>query len=448
MKINPGIFKSYDIRGIYPDDLNDETAYRVGRAFVTYLKAGRVIVGKDMRISSPALFKEIVRGVTDEGADAVDVGLTTTDMFYYACGSANLPGIMVTASHNPKEYGGFKMVKRLPDLIGGGAGMEEIRDLVIGNKFLKAGPKGSVSKRDIAAGFRNKILSLSDTAKIEPQKIIVDAGNGMGGVAFDLIFRDIPIDLIRMYFEPDGTFPNHGGDPLKEENRKELQKRVVEEGADLGFAFDPDADRFFVIDKRGVFIPGDYITALMGKYMIEKNKGGKIVYDLRSSWAVRDLIKEAGGEAIENRVGHAHIKPRMQKEDAVFGGEVTGHYYFKDFYYSDGAALPCLTILEMLSHYKTTIDKLVEPLEDKYIISGEVDSKVKDADKVLVRIREKYKKDFTVYEMDGVSVVADDWHANVRKSNTEPLVRLNAEAIDNRGLMEEKRDEFLELIRG
>jgi len=372
----------------------------------------------------------------------------STDMFYYACGSMGLPGIIVTASHNPKEYGGFKMVRKLPDLIGGGAGMEEIRDLVVANEFPQSEHTGTITKQDISAGYREKILSLADVSKMQQQRLIVDAANGMGGIAFDLVFRDLPVDLTRMYFEPDGSFPNHGGDPLLEENRRELQERVKQDGADLGFAFDPDADRFFVIDRSGAFVPGDFMTALMGKYLVEKNGGtGGVVYDLRASWAVRDLIEAAGGTVYENRVGHAHIKPRMQKENAIFGGEVTGHYYFKDFYYSDSAALPALVVFEMLSHYGKTMDELIAPLEEKYRISGEINSTVKDADEALSRIKETYGNDYKTYELDGISIVADNWHANIRKSNTEPLVRLNVEAINDKQLMEEKRDELMSLIR-
>jgi len=447
MDVKESIFKSYDIRGVYPQEVNEEIAYRVGRALVSHVNARAVIVGRDMRLSSPQLHDALVRGITEQGADVFDIGLATTDMFYYACGSTDFPGVTVTASHNPKEYNGFKMVRKLPDLIGGGNGMEEIRDMVIANKFSTPAAKGTVQDKDIRDEYRKKILSLVTTEHITPQKIIVDAANGLGGVVFDLVYRDFPIDVVRMYFEPDGRFPNHGGDPLQAKNRKELEARVITEGASLGFAFDPDADRFFVIDEKGEFVPGDFMTALLGEYLVKKYGGGNVVYDLRASWAVRDLITKAGGSVFENRVGHAHIKPRMQEEDAIFGGEVTGHYYFRDFFFSDSGVLPSLVVISMLCEYGKTMSELLAPLVAHYHISGEINSTVADADEVLRKIKCYYEKDFAVHELDGVSIISDEWHANVRKSNTEPLVRLNVESVGDMALMEEKRDELLKLIQ-
>ena len=446
MDINPAIFKAYDIRGVCPKDLNEDVAYRIGRAFVSYLNVDQVVVGLDMRISSPMLHASLIHGITEQGADVVDIDMVSSDMFYYACGSTGLSGITVTASHNPPEYNGFKMVKRMPELLSGGKGMEELRDLVFKGCYEDTGKKGSVCKVNIKEGYRQKILSLVNVNKIKPMKVVVDASNGMGGVAFDLTYRDIPLEVVKMHFDPDGTFPNHDGDPLLEENRQELQERVVSESADLGFAFDPDADRFFAIDSQGVFIPGDFMTALLGRYLVEKHGGGTVVYDTRASWAVRDLIEAAGGGTVEMRVGHAFIKPKMQEVNAVFGGEVTGHYYFPDFFYADSGVIPSLILLEMLSIYGKSLTNLVEPLKQKYFLSGEINSLVNNPDNILAMIRDAYNGKHKINELDGISIVDKGWHANIRKSNTEPLVRLNVEGLSHT-IMEQKRDELLKIIR-
>lgn len=446
-KIDQKIFKAYDIRGIYPEQLNEKIIKKIGQALAIFLDTSSIIIGGDMRVSSPSLKSSLMEGIVATGTEVIDIGTITTEMLYFACASMNLPGAIVTASHNPKEYNGLKMVKKIPDLISVGNGMEEIYNLVIADKFNPLKKKnGAVQTRDIKKDYTAKILSLIDVGKIKNTKIVIDPANGLGGTAIDLIYKNLPVEIIRMYFEPDGRFPNHGGDPLLAENRQDLEKKVVEEKADLGFAFDPDADRFFVVDKDGKFIPGDFMTALFGRYLVEKHGGGKIVYDLRASWAVRDLVEEAGGIALENRVGHSFIKPRMQEDKAIFGGEVTGHYYFQNFYYCDSGMIPSLLLLEMLGYYKKTITELVKPLEEKYFISGEINLKVFDADSVLVNLKSKYK-DYNVYELDGISIVAENWHANIRKSNTEPLLRLNIEG-KSRDLMEQKRDELLEVIKG
>ena len=445
MNINPEIFKSYDIRGVYKKDFDDDTAYKIGRAFVEFLKAKKVIVGSDMRLSSPALRQALIAGITDQGANVLDIGFVSSDMFYFACGNTGLPGLTVTASHNPPEYNGFKMVKKMPEFISGGNGMEEFKEAVMAANFSTPSDRGQVEAMDIKKDYKEKVLSLVDVSKIRNKKVVVDAANGMGGVAFDLAYENLPIEVVKMYFKPDGTFPNHGGDPLLEENRKDLVAKVLQQKADIGFAFDPDADRVFVIDDRGKFVSGDFLTALLGKYLIDKKGGGNIVYDLRASWAVRDLITEAGGKVFENKVGHAHIKPRMQKENAIFGGEVTGHYYFADFFFADSGVIPSLLVLEMLETYGKKMSELVKPLEQKYFISGEYNFKVSDADQTLAKIKDVYKKDFEITEMDGISVIASNWHANIRKSNTEPLVRLNMEA-KSKDLMEQKKKEIVNLI--
>lgn len=443
MGIDPKIFKSYDIRGTYPDQVNEEVAYQLGRAFVVYTKATTLIVGRDVRTSGPALREALIRGIVEQGADVIDIGMVSTDMFYFACASKNLPGITITASHNPKEYNGFKMVKAMPHMVSG----EAMRSLVAGGAFESALKKGSARVEDISEGFVHKMRSIFDLKKIPPLKVVVDPANGMGGVVFDLVCSEGPLLVVRMNFEPDGTFPNHGGDPLLPENRKDLEARVVAEKADLGFAFDPDADRFFAVDSSGAFVHGDFLTALFARYLIEQGRTETIVYDLRSSWAVRDLVGEAGGRAVESPVGTRFIKEKMSEVNATFAGEVTGHYYFANFFSADSAVATALLLLEMLGYYEKPLAELLAPLRGRYFKSGEINATVADPDAVLAKIKEHYAPTCEIQELDGVSIIAPDWHANIRKSNTEPLLRMMAEAIGNEKLMEEKRDELLALIR-
>ncbi len=443
MGINPKIFKAYDIRGIYPDEVNEEVALRLGRAFVDEVGSKRVVVGYDVRLSGPALQRSLVRGITQQGAAALDIGMVSTDMFYYACGAFDAPGVMVTASHNPKEYNGFKMVKKMPDLMSG----EAMRERVLGAQFSQAFAPGTIQTADVREGYRKKILSLVNAQNFPDWKIAVDPANGMGGPAFDLVYRDLPLQVTRLYFESDGNFPNHGGDPLIAENNRDLQAKVRAEKARLGFAFDTDADRCFAVDEAGEIVPADFLTALFGRYLVEKHGGGRVIYDCRSSWAVRDLVTAAGGEAVESKVGHRFIKEKMQETGALFGGEVSGHYYWQDFYQAESAVGTSLVLLEILVHYQKSLGELVAPLRAKYFGSGEINSKVPDPDAILSKIKTKYQALNRTYELDGVSVIGNGWWANVRKSNTEPLLRLKVEAFDLK-TMEQKRDELLELIRG
>jgi len=444
MKINPEIFKAYDIRGVYPEEVNEDVAYQVGRGFVDFVGAKKIIIARDVRISGPKLRKALIKGIREQGADVVDIGLASTDMFYFACGSMKLPGITITASHNPSEFNGFKMVKKMPDLVSG----EKVRDVVLAGNFSKSSKKGKVEEVDISEDYKTKILSLADLSKISPGlKIVVDPANGMGSIAFDLIYKDLPIEIKKLFFELDGTFPNHAGDPMKQENRVDIEKEVLKQGADLGFAPDSDADRFFVIDKKGNYVQPDFISALFSKYAIEKNNGGTIVQDAICGWAVRDLVKEAGGTIFKERVGHVFIKAKMEEKKAIFGIEKSAHYYLPNFFFAETAVGVSLILLEMLGAYGKTLEELVNPLREKYHQIDQINTKVKDPDEVIARVKKTYEKDYEIEELDGVSVIADNWHANVRKSNTEPVVRLNVEAIDDKKLMEEKRDEFLELIQ-
>ncbi len=445
MIVNSGIFKAYDIRGIYPTDLDEKVAYQVGRAFVTFIGCEKVIVGRDMRLSGPALQKELLRGLTEQGADVLDIGMVSTDQYYYACGSLGLPGLMVTASHNPKAYNGFKMVRKMPYLLSGDQGIQDIRRLVETEEYPSPSRHGQVISRDFSQEFIEKILSLVDLKALRPLKVVVDTGNGMVGPILQQVYRHLPVELIGLYLEPDGNLPNHGLDPLQPENRRELQQRVLQENADIGFAFDGDGDRFFTIDDRGQFISGDFLTAIMGSYLLEKSPGSKILYDVRASWAVPTLIKAAGGTPLMERVGHAFIKRRMADEGALFAGEVTGHYYFRDFFSADSGIIPSLIVMELLSRRKTSLSKLLQPLEQKYFISGEINSTVADPAGRMHALVE-YFPDAEQYSLDGVSFVYPTWHFNIRPSNTEPLLRLNLEAT-TRQEMEKHRDEVLTIIR-
>jgi phosphomannomutase len=447
MKVNPDIFRAYDIRGIYPDDLDEEAGYAIGRAFVTFLEVDTVIVGRDMRLSGPQMFDAVTRGIMDQGANVINIGMVSTDQYYYACATLDQAGIMVTASHNPAQYSGLKMVKKMPQLLSGDAGIQDLRHIVENDAYAKPSGKGSMSEVDLSEDFVNMVLGLVDVDALSDLKVIADTGNGMVGPILTRVYERMPsIDLTGMYLDPDGSLPNHGLDPLQPENRAELEQRVVSDSADIGFAFDGDGDRFFTIDDRGQFVSGDFLTALMSQYYLEKYPGSNILYDVRASWAVPDLIKAAGGTPMMERVGHAFIKSRMAKEDAVFAGEVTGHYYFKDFFFADSGIVPSLIIMEMMSKKKASLSELLAPLEAKYFISGEINTRISGDPKAKLQELADTFKDSDIHWLDGVSVTYPDWHFNVRASNTEPLLRLNLEAM-SKDLMEEKRDQVLEIIR-
>ncbi len=449
MQVDPSIFKAYDIRGVYGQSLFDETAVAVGKAFAKVLQPQTVVVGRDARISSPSLHQKIMEGLTSVGVSVVDIGMVSTDMYYYACAIKQLPGIMVTASHNPKEYNGFKMVRKIPYLLSGDEGIQDIRQIIENDTFPPTSTTpGKIESWNVMPGFIEKILSLVDVTKLRPSRVIADTANGMVGPSLVELFKHMPqVELIPMYFEPDGSFPNHGGDPLQEDNRRELQERVVSEKADLGFAFDPDGDRFFCIDGKGRFVSGDFMTALLSEHFLKREPGANIVYDLRASHAVPELILAAGGKPLHNRVGHAFIKKRMMDENAVFGGEVTGHYYFKDFFFCDTGVTPMMFLLEMLTQASSTLDQMLDRLGAKYFISGEINTKGVDAAKVLAALEQKYRGSATqVLKEDGLSMEFGGWHFNVRASNTEPLVRLNLEAASQAD-MDQKRDEVLAIIR-
>jgi phosphomannomutase len=448
MPVEPGIFKAYDIRGLYPSQIDGEIARRIGRAFIDYLGARRIAVGHDMRASSPEIAAGFIRGVRSQGTEVIDVGTVGTDMLYFAVAHENLEGgAIITASHNPKEWNGIKMVRRGAEALSGDAGIKEVKEAVLAGRFADdPGDVGPAAvRKDIREAYGRHCLSFIDAAKVPRLKVVMDAGNGMGSVGAETIFKHLPIQPIEMFFELDGNFPNHPPDPLLEANRQAIMARVKQEKADLGIAWDGDADRCFFIDDTGEFVPGDFVTALLGESFCRKEKGAKVIYDVRASRAVEDRVRAAGGTALMNRVGHAFIKKRMREENAVFGGEVSGHFYFRENSYADNGMIPALLVLELLGITKQAFSQALAPLRNRYFLSGEVNSTVKDTEAVLRRIEERYR-DGRILKLDGINVDYDDWHFNVRASNTEPLVRLNLEAYD-RATMERKRDEVLAAIR-
>jgi phosphomannomutase len=441
MSINPSIFKAYDVRGLYPAEINEDAARLIGRGFVSYLKAKRIAVSRDMRLSSPSVAAAFIDGARAQGADVVDYGMMGTDMMYFAVArDGHDGGAQITASHNPKEYNGIKLVRREAFPLSGDAG--------IGDLPPEAVTRGSLSTMNVIDDYVKHVMSFIDASIIKPFNVVLDAGNGIAGMVAPRLFEQLPCRLTTLCFEVDGTFPNHEANPLIEENRRDIVERVIKDKADIGIAWDGDADRCFFIDGSGEFIAGDFITALLSEAFLLKHPGAKVVYDVRASYAVKDIVARYGGTALMNRVGHAFFKRRMREEDAIFGGEVTGHYYFRDNFFADNGFIPALLILELMSRKGQTLRELLAPLREKYFISGEINTRVSDMNTVQAKIdglAAKYSGG-RVYALDGVSAEFDDWHFNVRASNTEPMLRLNLEAT-TLGEMEAKRDEVLRFIR-
>jgi len=446
--LDPKVFKAYDVRGIYPDEIDEEGAEAVGRAYVEQFEPRRIAVGRDMRLSSPPVEAAAIRGAAAAGADVLDLGLIGTEMLYFAVGSLGLDGgIVVTASHNPKEYTGMKIVRRGALPVGGDSGLLEVRDRALsGADTSRAPTPGHVHGYDVWPAYVERVMSLVDVSAIRPLRVVIDAANGMAGVMLPPVLDRLPIEAVRCFFEPDGSFPNHAPNPLLPENREFIVRTTREERANLGVAFDGDADRCFFVDDAGEFVPGDFVTALFAEAVLEKEPGAKIIYDVRASWAVPETIERAGGVPLINRVGHAFIKERMRKEGAAFGGEVSGHYYFRDFSQADSGVVPFLLMLELVSRRGRPLSEILAPLRARYFLSGEINTPVADVALKLQELKERYASEGRVSHLDGISVDAEDWHFNVRPSNTEPLLRLNLEALSQE-LMERKRDEVLELIR-
>jgi phosphomannomutase len=453
---DPSIFKAYDVRGKYPDEIDEELAYKIGRAFPrvlaelegTPVEEQRIAVGRDMRKSAPSMSEQYARGIADAGADVLDVGMVGTEMVYWTVGSRELDGgLMCTASHNPKAYTGAKLVKRGALALSGDSGIGELKEMVMeGEPGDPADDPGEIATEDIAEQFREDALGYIEGDAIKPMKVMLDGGNGMAGPMVGPILDRFPLDQEQAYWEPNGEFPDHEPNPLIEENRRFIIDKVRDTGADLGIAWDGDADRCFFIDDTGEFVDGDFLTALLAESILRKDPGAAILYDVRASRAVPDVVEKAGGHPYINRVGHAFFKTRMRELGAAFGGEVSGHYYFHDFYCADSGTIPALLILELLSVEGKKMSELLEPLRSRYFISGEINSEVEDQEGKMKEIEERYW-DARVTTLDGISVDYHDWHFNVRPSNTEPLLRLNLESLVSRQHMEEKRDEVLELIR-
>jgi phosphomannomutase len=436
-----GLFKAYDIRGTVPDELTPEVAYKIGRALAVYLRPDEVAVGRDMRVSGPVLSASLIEGIRDQGADVADLGLVSTDALYFAVGKFGYPaGVMITASHNPPEYNGFKICREEARALSMDQGIGEIRDLVLAGEFPKAERRGSVTERDILDAYAEHVLSLIDPAKIRPFKIAIDAGNGMAGMTVPRVFDRLPCQVVPLYFELDGTFPNHLANPIEPENVKDLQRTVLAQKCDLGAAFDGDADRVFLIDERGQFVGGDMVTAMVSFAMLKKHPGAAVVYNLVSSRGVPEAIEANGGRPIRSRVGHSFIKALMREEDAVFGGEHSGHFYFRDNWYADSGLVALLTVLELMSESGEPLSAVLRPLDRRHR-SGEINSEVADPQETVDRIEETYRgQGGEVDHLDGLTVNFPDWWFSLRASNTQPLLRLNVEADDPETLNRKTRE--------
>jgi phosphomannomutase len=455
--VSPAIFKAYDIRGIAGQDIDGDVAELIGRAFAHVLAAMsgkpvgelRVGVGRDMRLTAPELAGRYRDGLVREGVHVLDAGMVGTEMLYWLVGERALDGgLMCTASHNPKAYTGAKLVREGALALSGDEGIQDIRRLIEdGIQASSAAGHGSVEQVDLYAPFHEAALKLVDTSAIKPLKVVVDGGNGMAGPMVGPLLERLGLELVTAYWTPDGSFPDHEPNPLLPENREFIMRTVVEQGADLGIAWDGDADRCFFIDDTGAFVDGDFLTVLLAQALLEKQPGSTILYDVRASRAVRDTVEAASGTALVNRVGHAFFKTRMRATGAAFGGEVSGHYYFREFYNADSGTLPALLILELLSRRGAKLSELLADLRGRYFISGEINSEVSDQQAKLAELEARYG-DAEIDHLDGVSVDYPDWHFNVRPSNTEPLLRLCLESLVSHEDMERRRDEVLALIRG
>lgn len=442
------IVKAYDVRGVVPDQWDTDTARALGAAFVRVTGADAIVVGRDMRPSSPALSRAFAEGAAGQGADVTEIGLASTDQLYYASGSLDLPGAMFTASHNPAQYNGIKLCRAGAAPVGQDTGLAEIRALVEEGVPGYEGKPGTIAQRDVLAGYADYLRSLVDLTGIRPLKVVVDAGNGMGGHTVPAVFAGLPLDVVPMYFELDGTFPNHEANPLDPKNLVDLQDKVRETGADLGLAFDGDADRCFVVDEKGDPVSPSAITALVAVRELEKHPGATIIHNLITSSAVPEIVREHGGVPVCTRVGHSFIKQEMAVSDAVFGGEHSAHYYFRDFWRADTGMLAAMHVLAALGCQDGPLSGLVSGYE-RYVASGEINSEVADQAAATAKVRSAYagQSGIVVDDLDGMTISGDDWWFNLRPSNTEPLLRLNVEAKDAttmRGL----RDAVLALIRG
>ena len=465
ISVDPKVFRTYDIRALVPGmvtpdsefygELNNPDAFlatltteqveQIGRGLGDLLDGETVAIGHDARLSGPAWADALAKGLSQQGANVILLGYATTDMVYYASGKMNVCGVEITASHSPKELNGMKIVRPGAQVIGMGSGMEQLRDLVTSGNFAQGRPQGSITRKDILTESTDHLMQFLDPAQVKPFTIVADAGNGVGGLAAHELFARFPqLSVTELFFEPDGNFPNHGPNPFEHENIEQLVSEVQSRKADFGVAWDGDADRVFFVDETGTAISGDVITTLVARHFLKINPGATIVYDLRASWAVRDWVSQLGGNPVSERVGHSFIKRRMRAENAVFGGEVSGHYYFRDHFYADNGYIPLLSLLQMLSESGQSLSELVAGL-GAYYLSGEINSTVPDTQSVLERIQTLFA-DGDIDRRDGITVEYPDWHFNVRPSANDPLIRLNLEARSQAD-MERKRDELLAIIR-
>ena len=442
------LFKAYDVRGIVPEELNPDIAYRIGRAVVAFLGVTEVVVGRDMRLSGPSLSAALIDGLRDQGANVADIGLVSTDTLYFAVGKYGYQaGVMITASHNPAAYNGFKICREEARALSMETGIGDIRDLVVSGDFPAAPERrGDLTQRDVLAAYAEHALGMIDPSTIKPLKIAIDAGNGMAGALVPPVFERLPCEIVPLYFELDGAFPNHEANPIEPENIRDLQRTVVSEGCDLGVAFDGDADRMFLIDEHGGFVGGDMTTAMVSIQMLKKWPESAIVYNLICSRTVPETIVEHGGRPIRSRVGHSFIKALMRDEDAIFGGEHSGHFYFRDNWYADSGLIAMLTVLELVSEEDQPLSAILGPLDNRFR-SGEINSEVADVEGTVQRVEQHFaSQDAEIDHLDGLTVEFDDWWFNLRASNTQPLLRLNVEA-DDKSLLDDRSAEVLSLIR-
>jgi phosphomannomutase len=447
ISVDPAIFKAYDVRGVYGETLTEETAYRIGRAAAQVLEVAEIAVGRDMRLSSPQIAEALIHGITDQGVNAVDLGLTSSDELYFAVGKFNFSaGAMVTASHNPGKYNGIKFCRAQAFPISLDTGLADIRDLAVSGRYAQPSQKGHVVKRDVADDFVKHALSFIDVSKIKPLKVVVDAGNGMAGMIVPKVFQYLPCELVPLYFELDGRFPHHPASPIEPENKVDLQKRVREVGADVGAAFDGDADRMFPVDEHGNLVDGSQVAEMVTNSILRKYPGSTVLYNVIVSKSVPEMIEQLGGKAVKTRVGHSFIKADMRRVNGIFGSEHSGHFYFRDNWYADSGLIAFLIMLELISVENKPLSQIIKPL-DHWVRSGEINSTVSDAQTKLQALQEHFGAGAqSIDTMDGLTVDYGDWWFNVRPSNTEPLLRLNVEA-KTVAQMEAKRDEVLAFIR-
>ena len=441
--------KAYDIRGRIPDELNEELAYDIARAYATLVSPSDVCIGRDVRLSSKAMLEALARGLNDSGCNVVDIGLCPTEAIYFATSYLNLDGgIMVTASHNPMDYNGMKFVREESRPISGDTGLKDIERMVLERSFAASSGGGAIKSQDIVEDYIDHLMSYIDPERFKPLNVVMNCGNGCGGPILDRLESRLPINFIKVFFEPDGTFPNGIPNPILPENRGVTRDRVLEHNADLGIAWDGDCDRCFFFDEKGEFIEGYYLVGLLAKAFLRSNPGAKIVHDPRLTWNTIEMVREAHGIPVMSKAGHAFIKERMRREDAVYGGEMSAHHYFKKFAYCDSGMIPWLLLVETLSTEDRSLSELVRARLDRYPVSGEINTHVEDPHAVLQSIEEHYQgKGASFDHIDGLSVEFDTWRFNLRPSNTEPVIRLNVESRQNKELMKEKTEEILELIK-